>query len=445
MDGKILILEDDEAYAEMLVDTLDANDIPAEFSLDPLEAIERVREGEFSILVSDYLMPKLEGTAFIRRVREFNQTVPVIMISAYMGEAELKQAAEAGVTRILSKPFEISELIGEIRKLTNEDQAPLSKKTGKGVTSDFNHSYPEPLRFIQAGTLEGQESVQNLWEAYETGNPVFISGDRGFELDPIAAELATWNDAQGGTIAFDFRAADLLSGHTRSLINRFAGNGEYSKVVIGRDIDSLDRSQQRMLTGIISRDSSFLRQGGKVTFVFPIETDRLSLAELSMDEDLLEKVFGNLVRVTPLKSRYRDIASYLQIRSAVQKLPELNLSPEAVVFLLRYDWPGNYEQLIELRHRMGKQGVDRLISAEEVRAALEKRGREPIDMVPDPSLAEVLRARQNEILGRMLQAQRKEPKEVLEIVGCPDDAPALNFPSDQELLFPALLDAIAEE
>lgn len=443
MDAKILILEDDQAFAEMLVETLEANDLVAEVSLDPTEAIDRVREGDFDILVSDYLMPKLEGTAFIRRVREFNKTIPVVMISAYMGEVEMRQAAQVGVTRILKKPFEMAELIGEVRALLQEGQGDSSSGAERGSRANAEMDYPQPLRFLRAGTLESRRWVQNLWEAFATGSPIFISGDRGFEVDPLVAEVAGWNDSEGGVVSFDFEASELLSSKARSIITRFAGKEPYSRVIVGKGLDELDRSQQRMLNELLGREDSYLRQGGKITFIFPVDSERLSLAEMSMDEGLLETIFGNLVRVPTLQGRYRDIASYLIGPLADPEAPVLNLSPEAVAFLLRYDWPGNYDELVEVRYRLGKRWKSSALSEEHVRSALEKRLTEPLETVPAPSLQEVLRARQNEVLDGILQSEKKTPGEVLRSVGCSSDVvPASQFPAEQDLLFPELLDTV---
>ncbi len=443
MKPEILILEDDQAFAEMLVETLKANDLGAEVSLDPEQAIERVREGKFDLLVTDYLMPKLEGTTFIRRVREFNQSIPVVMISAYMGGAEIRQALQAGVTRVLKKPFSMAELMREIRGLLDQNPLLASSETRSALSTELSPDYPQPLRFLRAGTPESRQWVQLLWEASQKRGAIFVCGERGWEMDPMAAELAGWNDSDGGTVSFDFDAKDLLGNHARAVINRFAGKDRYSRVLIGRGIDKLDRGQQRTLAELLSREDSYLRQGGSLTPVFPTDGEQLAVAEIVMEENLLEQVFGNLVRVPPLRGRYRDIASYLTGPLPDPTAQGLRLSPEAAAFLLRYDWPGNYEELLEVRYRLAKRWKGAILTGEHVRSALEKGLTEPLEDFPDPSLAEVLRTRQNELLVEVFRADRKTPDEVLRLLGCPPSAkPATRFPAGQEFLFPALTESV---
>jgi len=446
MSATILILEDDSAFAEMLSETLEANDFVPVVSLDPTEAIEKVRSEKFDLLVSDYLMPKLEGTGFIRKVREFNGSIPVIMISAFMGVAEMQQAAQVGVTRVLKKPFEMGELIDEIKVLLQSGSALADAHASAGPVGGGAVTYPQPLKFLRADTLEGRRWVQSLWEANGSGGPIFVCGDRGFELDPMAAEVAGWNDPDGGTVVFDFEAAELLGGAARSVITRFAGKDRYSNVVVARGLDLLDRSQQRMLAGLLEREDSYLRQGGRMTYLFPVAADRLSLAEMSMDERLLETVMGNLVRVPGLRGRFADIASYLTGPLADSSSPVLHLLPEAAAFLLRYDWPGNYEELIELRIRLAKRWGEHELGLEQVRSALEKRLTRPLDEIPDPSLEEVLRVRQNEILEGIRQSERKNPAQILQMVGAPEGTePTRTFPHGQDLLFRDLLEAVDGE
>lgn len=438
MDGKILILEDDQPFAEMLVETLDANDFAAEVSLDPGEALDRVRSGGYDLLVSDYLMPKLEGTAFIRQVREFNEAIPVLMISAYMGEAEMRQASEAGVSRVLRKPFEMKDLIGEIRQLladrgaTNAHGARADAESGGGFSGKLNHLPPV--------TGDSRDFVEGLWAAYRSGAPVFLTGEKGMEIDPIAAEVAGWVDPSGGTVCFDFQAAELLSPNVRLLLSRFAGKDNYARVVIGRDLDRLDRSEQKVLREALGRSDSFLRQGGQLVFLFPLDAGRLSIAEMSMDEGLLAMLFGNLVKVPPLRGRYRDIACYL--RAPLDGVAPPALDAGAVAFLLRYDWPGNHGQLTELMRRLAMTRPEGApIDAEAVRAGLEKRLVVPLEESGDPGLPAVLRERQREFLRGLSLSEKTSPERVLEAAGCVGVEPARDFPEGQEILYPDLLDA----
>ncbi|MFP4357432.1 MAG: response regulator [Puniceicoccaceae bacterium] len=439
MAEKILVLEDDQAFAQMLVESLEANGLEAEVSLDPEEALERVRSDAFDLLVSDYLMPKQDGTAFVRQVRRFDGAIPVIMISAFMGGAEMRQAAEAGVTRVLRKPFRVDELIGEIRQLLKLGPVSPVAVRPEGRRSGGEFTFPRPLRFLRAHTRASQGWIQDLWEAGRSGKPVFLVGEKGFELDLVVAELAAWADPEGGAVSFDFQASALFSPHARSLVRRFAGRDSHSRVVIGRGIDEMERSAQKVLKQMLEHGGGYPDGEDGLTFVFPLTSDRLALAEMSMEEELLEMVFGNLVKVPPLRGRHRDIAAYLSAGAGGEGGPVF--SPGAAAFLLRYDWPGNFDELMKLRRRLAAGPPGAPWSEAGVRSALEKRLTEPLDARIDFSLGAVLTARQREYLETLALRGKGAPGEILRRAGCPEAAPSPDFPAGQKLLHPELLGA----
>jgi len=224
----------------------------------------------------------------------------------------------------------------------------------------------------------------------------------------------------------------------RSLLSRFSGTDPYSTIVIGREVDRLDRSEQSVLRQALERSDSFLQKGGKLTFVFPIEERRLSLAEMSMDEGLLEMIFANLVWVPALSGRYRDIAWYLAQFVDSSSVPRFD--SEAVSFLLRYSWPGNLAQLKEFCGRVSAQPSEKAIKVDRVRSALEKRLDYPLDESVEPGLREVLRDRQSEFLQSLSKGKGAIPEKVLEEAGCVGLEPADDFPDGQDLVFPELLE-----
>ncbi len=437
MDEKILILEDDQPFAEMLKETLQANGFQARVSLDPGEALQSLRAEEFNLLVSDYLMPKLEGTAFIRKVRTFNESIPVLMVSAYMGEREMLQASQAGVSRVLKKPFEMEELMSEIGQLLDGSFASAGE-VGGAIAAASDGSLPDSLRHLPPVSDDSRDFVEHLWDGFRVGGPVFLTGEEGLEIDPIIAEVSVWAASRGDAVCFDFRAGDLLSAQSRRVITRFAGKDDYSRIVLVRDMDRIDRSQQKALLRSLKRPDGTFGESQQPFFLFLLEKERLALAEMSMDDELLEMVFGGLVKVPPLRGRYRDIAYYL--KEPLESGETQVFDAEAVAFLLRYDWPGNHAQLMEMRRRLLRVSPGVPVGVDVARSVVEKRLDEPLEEGRDPSLSAVLGERQSRVLRSLLQTEEAPPERILEEVGCPGVEPADDFPEGQSLLYPALLD-----
>ena len=92
---------------------------------DPREALAVFREnpGSFDALVSDLSMPGMDGAMFAREVLALRPEVPVLIITGYMREAEIEAARESGVSRFLSKPFDLDVLDKTLRAMVAERKA----------------------------------------------------------------------------------------------------------------------------------------------------------------------------------------------------------------------------------------------------------------------------------------------------------------------------------
>jgi len=98
----ILLVDDEPLITNMLSMVLDLSlDAEIVVSNSSLDAQKILRDGKVSLLVTDYLMPQLNGLHLIRTLREEGSTIPVVLLTGYCDEPEL-----AANTDIL-KPFEV--------------------------------------------------------------------------------------------------------------------------------------------------------------------------------------------------------------------------------------------------------------------------------------------------------------------------------------------------
>jgi len=108
MTDKIIIAEDHVIIREALVQLLGQKydvDIDTVGNGDSL--VERVRDNEYSVVITDNAMPKRSGLSAGIQIRGFNQDVPIIMLS---GSDIEEEALKAGVTHYISKPYGGEEL-----------------------------------------------------------------------------------------------------------------------------------------------------------------------------------------------------------------------------------------------------------------------------------------------------------------------------------------------
>lgn len=113
---KILLLEDNKKMNEAITKRLKLKNYQVEAFTDGAEAYENITEG-YSCFVLDINVPNIDGIKILKRIREFYNEVPVIIISATVELDIIKDAYDFGCNDYLKKPFFIDELEIKIEKL----------------------------------------------------------------------------------------------------------------------------------------------------------------------------------------------------------------------------------------------------------------------------------------------------------------------------------------
>jgi DNA-binding NtrC family response regulator len=116
-DKSILIVDDERNIQLTLSRTLEAMGMETDSAEDGKEALAKLKEKEFGLILLDLYMPKMDGIEVLRQVRVSRPDIPVIIITAY-GTVKLATAAmKLGVVDFIQKPFvpeEIRELVARV-------------------------------------------------------------------------------------------------------------------------------------------------------------------------------------------------------------------------------------------------------------------------------------------------------------------------------------------
>ena len=115
---RILLLEDNKKLNETITKRLKMKNYNVASFTDGAEAYEKITEG-FSCFILDINVPNIDGINILRKIREFYEIVPVIIISASVELDVIKQSYDFGCNDYLKKPFFIDELEIKIEKLCN--------------------------------------------------------------------------------------------------------------------------------------------------------------------------------------------------------------------------------------------------------------------------------------------------------------------------------------
>jgi two-component system response regulator CpxR len=113
---RILIVDDDAEFTEMLSEYLGSEGFEAEVALRGIDGAERAVRDPFALIVLDVMLPDLNGFEVLRRIRIQSQ-VPVLMLTARAEEVDRIVGLEIGADDYLRKPFSARELMARIHAI----------------------------------------------------------------------------------------------------------------------------------------------------------------------------------------------------------------------------------------------------------------------------------------------------------------------------------------
>lgn len=115
---RILIVDDNAPLAENLLEIFEDEGMDATVCTDPMQALDSLDLGPpYDLVVTDFRMPKMNGVELARRIHEHRPQLPVIMLSAYLEDADADAARAAGVEQVLRKPQDLQALVDHVSGL----------------------------------------------------------------------------------------------------------------------------------------------------------------------------------------------------------------------------------------------------------------------------------------------------------------------------------------
>ncbi|UCD95257.1 MAG: response regulator [Candidatus Zixiibacteriota bacterium] len=110
----VLVVDDEQVMREFLADVLE--DFSVEKAADGDEAIEKLRQRKFDLIITDMKMPRVSGEEVVKFAKETFPDSKIIVISGYSSLFSVSNALGYGVCAFLSKPFTIKQIRSEVEK-----------------------------------------------------------------------------------------------------------------------------------------------------------------------------------------------------------------------------------------------------------------------------------------------------------------------------------------
>jgi len=140
MKAKILIVDDEEKFANSLAERLSIRDYDTTTSVSGQDAIEKVSGYNFDVVMLDVIMPGMDGLKVLREIKRIKPLTEVIMLTALPNVEIGVEAMKRGAMDYILKPCEIEELIsmidrGHARKTEQEERIRAVEVSRKGYSN----------------------------------------------------------------------------------------------------------------------------------------------------------------------------------------------------------------------------------------------------------------------------------------------------------------------
>ncbi len=367
----ILVVDDEEAMRESLSAWLRKDGHRVDAASSGPEALERLKESEVDLVLSDIKMPGMDGLELLQRIKAAYPDILVIMITAYATIESAVQAMKLGAADYLLKPFDPEHLMLLIEKMVQTREL-----------MDENIALKERLAEVEEGAFEDligvspamREVFAMIEDVAPTDTPVLITGETGSGKELVARAI----HARSGRAFAPFvvincgaQAESLLEselfGHERGAFTGAvkARRGRLEMANHGTlFLDEVGEIPMKMQVDLLRvlEEKKFHRLGGsqevESDFRLICATHRdlaARIRENRFRQDFYYRINVITLNVPPLRERPEDIqllAEHFLQRFALETGKKIHgLSDEGLRMLMTYDWPGNVRELKNVMER----------------------------------------------------------------------------------------------
>ncbi|HEX3008369.1 MAG TPA: response regulator transcription factor, partial [Bacteroidales bacterium] len=132
--AKILYVEDDQALSYVTRENLELRGYEVDYAENGEEALQKAMQNTYDICLLDVMLPKLDGYTLATKIREKNDDVPIIFLTAKSAKEDKIQGLKLGADDYITKPFSIEELVLKIEIFLRRSTKSTSGKHSNALT-----------------------------------------------------------------------------------------------------------------------------------------------------------------------------------------------------------------------------------------------------------------------------------------------------------------------
>jgi DNA-binding NtrC family response regulator len=388
----ILIVDDEKITAFYLKDLLAAAGHDVHLAQNGEEALEQLARRRFDLIITDLVMPGIDGFALVKRVKQGHPDLPVFILTAHGSYDVARKAQAIGADDYLLKPVNPDQLHASLAKALDRSHGKgMTAMGGKGALLPRPGDAPIGTTAAIIGESDPMQEVFRVIEkARASRGHVLIRGESGTGKELVARAIQGVGAPEGGPGGIvvvnccaisDGLIESELFGHARGAFSGAVADREGLFEIADGGTLFLDeigdiplRSQTKLLR--VLQEGEFRRVGEnklRHVSVRVIAATNRNLEEAVKQGHFREDLYYRLnvipILLPPLRSRLSDVP--LLVRHFLAKhqrrsQAKVGISEEALSLLMEYAFPGNIRELENIVQRAISFARGPLISRDEI-------------------------------------------------------------------------------
>ncbi len=359
---KLLAIDDDPQSLELVSEALSNDGLDILTAEDPELGLELVRRQRPEIVLSDVVMPKMNGMELLSRILEVDPGIDVVLMTAHYSTDAAVEAIKKGACDYLTKPISIAVLRERVGKLAIDARRRRRASQLDGELMDT----------CQFEGMIGRSPL--MWEMFAQIRRVAphyracaVTGPTGTGKELVAQALHKLSQASGPMVVCNCSAVvetlfeSELFGHVKGAFTGADSNKmglfEYAHggTLFLDEIGDMPLATQAKLLRVlqnreVQRVGSLSARAVDVRVVAATNHDlRAQIAEKRFREDLYYRLSMVEIKTPALADRKEDLPLlerfFIQKFAAQYKKPVESMTPRAQILLARHSWPGNVREL----------------------------------------------------------------------------------------------------
>ncbi len=183
---KLLLAEDEKELSNALVAILKHSSYTVDAVYDGQDALDYILASDYDGIILDIMMPGMEGTEVLKKIREKGISTPVLFLTAKSEIDDRIKGLDLGADDYLTKPFDMGELLARIRAMTRRkaDYAPNSLQCGNLVLDRATYEL----------STEGHDSIKLVGREFQMLEMLLENPGRVISIDSFMDRI--WSDGE---------------------------------------------------------------------------------------------------------------------------------------------------------------------------------------------------------------------------------------------------------